>query len=217
MVAPSLMKSRCAPTVGLRHTVAHTPLLRPSSAPWKACSASSATAVTCTTSTIAPIAAPRGAAIGSSCMLRQNARASNVKTAAASGSMSAAAPVDDGKSSFMQAVFNVVNVIMGVGLLTLPFALKSSGWVGLGLLWVMGIITNYTGKALVECAQKVAEKQGLGEEKVLGYEDIAEAAFGKIGRLLISSIIYTELFGTCCLLFILEGDNLFQLLGTSSG
>jgi vesicular inhibitory amino acid transporter len=39
---------------------------------------------------------------------------------------------------------------------------------------------------------------------VPGYEEIAEAAFGKAGRAVISAIIYTELFGTCCLLFILQ-------------
>lgn len=44
------------------------------------------------------------------------------------------------------AVSMQVNVMMGVGLLSLPFALKSSGWVGLVLLWLMGIVTNYTGK-----------------------------------------------------------------------
>ena len=36
------------------------------------------------------------------------------------------------------------------------------------------------------------------------YEEIAEETFGKLGRLIISAIIYVELFGTCCLLFILE-------------
>ena len=38
----------------------------------------------------------------------------------------------------------------------------------------------------------------------VGYEEIAEAAFGPLGRLLVSAIIYVELFGTCALLFILE-------------
>lgn len=42
-------------------------------------------------------------------------------------------------------VSSQVNVMMGVGLLSLPFALKSSGWIGIGLLWLMGIVTNYTG------------------------------------------------------------------------
>lgn len=40
--------------------------------------------------------------------------------------------------------------MMGMGLLSLPFALKSSGWVGIGLLWLMGIVTNYTGGARQE-------------------------------------------------------------------
>ncbi|MEW5303382.1 MAG: hypothetical protein WDW36_006081 [Sanguina aurantia] len=115
-------------------------------------------------------------------------------------------------STVTQAVFNVVNVMMGVGLLSLPFALKSSGWIGIGLLWLMGFVANYTGKALVQCANTVAKQRNLGNTPV-GYEDIAEAAFGKIGKLVISSIIYVELFGTCALLFILEGDNLFKLMG----
>eukprot|EP00983_Pelagomonas_calceolata_P058259 1145413-Pelagomonas_calceolata.AAC.8 len=58
-------------------------------------------------------------------------------------------------------------------------------------------------KALVECANKVAENRGQ-PGAVVGYEEIAEAAFGKFGKALISAIIYIELFGTCCVLFILE-------------
>ncbi|PNH12095.1 Vacuolar amino acid transporter 1 [Tetrabaena socialis] len=101
-----------------------------------------------------------------------------------------------------RAVFNVVNVMMGVGLLSLPFALKSSGWVGLLVLWVMGIATNYTAKVLCECAEAVTARNPGGG--AVSYEDIAEAAFGPIGRVIISAIIYVELFGTCALLFILE-------------
>ncbi|KXZ56682.1 hypothetical protein GPECTOR_1g614 [Gonium pectorale] len=104
---------------------------------------------------------------------------------------------------------------MGVGLLSLPFALKSSGWVGILVLWVMGIATNYTAKALCECADAVAKRNGPSAGPV-GYEEIAEAAFGPIGRLIISTIIYVELFGTCALLFILEGDNMFKLFGATS-
>jgi len=61
----------------------------------------------------------------------------------------------------------------------------------------------FPGKALVECANKVAEQRGQ-PGSVVGYEEIAEAAFGRLGRAIISAIIYTELFGTCCVLFILE-------------
>lgn len=39
---------------------------------------------------------------------------------------------------------------------------------------------------------------------MIGYEDIGEAAFGCLGRKIVSSIVYIELLGTCALLFILE-------------
>ncbi len=60
------------------------------------------------------------------------------------------------------------------------------------------------GKALVECAQEVVKRRNAPAGTVVGYEQIAEEAFGRLGRLIISAIIYVELFGTCCLLFILQ-------------
>ncbi len=72
------------------------------------------------------------------------------------------------------------------------------------------------GKLLIECAGQVAARRQLPKGTVVGYEEIAEESFGKLGRLLISSIIYIELFGTCALLFILEvwvGYNLIRVFG----
>lgn len=59
-------------------------------------------------------------------------------------------------------------------------------------------------KALCECAAAVVKRRGLPAGTLVGYEEIAEESFGKLGRAVISAIIYTELFGTCALLFILE-------------
>lgn len=48
----------------------------------------------------------------------------------------------DGKSSVAQCVFNLANILMGVGLLGLPYALKCAGWIGgLGSLLIFGFIT----------------------------------------------------------------------------
>ncbi|CAL8465508.1 g5044 [Coccomyxa elongata] len=124
-----------------------------------------------------------------------------------------------GNASFFQAVMNVLNILTGVGLLSIPFALRQAGWAGLGILWLLGIVTNYTGKALVECHDEVsrrakAESTNGSPPPMIGYEDIGAAAFGALGRTIVSSVMYIELLGTCALLFILEGDNLFQLMGT---
>ena len=50
-----------------------------------------------------------------------------------------------GNASFHQAVMNVLNILTGVGLLSIPFALRQAGWAGLGILWLLGFVTNYTG------------------------------------------------------------------------
>ena len=52
-------------------------------------------------------------------------------------------------------------------------------------------------------AQRKAAAQG-GQVAPVGYEDVGEAAFGALGRAVVSTSIYTELLGTAALLFILE-------------
>ena len=107
------------------------------------------------------------------------------------------------RSSTTQAMANTVNILLGVGTLSVPFALAEAGWSGLGVLAVLGVTTNYTGKILIKCQRRSA---------CASYEDIGEAAFGRAGRSFITSVLYTELIGTAGLFFILEGDHLAKLL-----
>lgn len=112
-------------------------------------------------------------------------------------------PVPTRRSSTTQAMANTVNILLGVGTLSVPFALAEAGWSGLGVLAVLGVATNYTGKILIKCQRRSA---------CASYEDIGEAAFGRAGRGFITSVLYTELIGTAGLFFILEGDHLAKLL-----
>jgi solute carrier family 32 (vesicular inhibitory amino acid transporter) len=116
----------------------------------------------------------------------------------------------------------MLNILLGVGLLSLPFAFKQAGWAGLPILAVMGLATSYTGqrrhraeplpdsglvlrwmmldtccspataKAVVECIETVCKREGRDLHDV-GYEDVAEAAYGKAGRAIVSTTIYIEL------------------------
>lgn len=130
------------------------------------------------------------------------------------------APIDvTGKTNgatFFQAVCNVLNILLGVGLLSLPFAFRQAGWAGLPILGVMGIATSYTGKAIAECIDTICKREGRDPHDV-GYEDVAQVAYGKLGRLVVSATIYTELYGICALLFIIMGDNLHHLLAAHLG
>ncbi|GAB2221823.1 hypothetical protein Droror1_Dr00013013 [Drosera rotundifolia] len=108
-----------------------------------------------------------------------------------------------GGSNFIKACFNGTNVFLGIGLLTVSYALSSIGWLGLSLFFVVGVIAFYTGVLLTRCMDL--------SPSIQSYLDIAECAFGKTGRIMVIVIMNTELYLIGTGLLILEGDNLYKL------
>mmetsp|Transcript_25214 Transcript_25214/g.42238 ORF Transcript_25214/g.42238 Transcript_25214/m.42238 type:complete len:490 (+) Transcript_25214:120-1589(+) len=123
-----------------------------------------------------------------------------------------------GDATFEQSLFNSVNILLGVGLLSVPYAIAEGGWAALLVLLILGLTTNYTGKILIKCqeSQCLLPDDSLepGCVPLGSYEAVGEAAFGPLGRKIITSVLYTELIGTCGLFFILEGDHISVLLNS---
>ncbi|XP_021620960.1 amino acid transporter AVT1D isoform X2 [Manihot esculenta] len=107
------------------------------------------------------------------------------------------------ESSFAQAVLNGINILCGIGLLTTPYAVKEGGWLSLSILLLFGIVCCYTGALLKKCLES---SPGLRT-----YPDIGQAAFGVAGRLLISTLLYFELYAACVEYIIMMSDNLSTL------
>ncbi|RPB00120.1 hypothetical protein L873DRAFT_1681359 [Choiromyces venosus 120613-1] len=111
-----------------------------------------------------------------------------------------------GQSTLPQTVFNSVNVLIGIGLLSLPLGLRYSGWlIGSIFLVCSALITNYTGKLLSRCLDKSPN------QSLVTYSDIAYIAYGHKSRICVSILFSLELMAACVALVVLFSDNLNAL------
>uniref|UniRef100_A0A0C9S641 TSA: Wollemia nobilis Ref_Wollemi_Transcript_11975_2347 transcribed RNA sequence n=1 Tax=Wollemia nobilis TaxID=56998 RepID=A0A0C9S641_9CONI len=105
--------------------------------------------------------------------------------------------------NFGHALLNGMNVLCGVGILSTPYAVKEGGWLGMTVLFAFALLSCYTGILLRYCLES-----GPGLET---YPDIGQAAFGTAGRVVVSIVLYLELYACCVEYIILESDNLSSL------
>ncbi|KAF2091118.1 hypothetical protein K490DRAFT_33759 [Saccharata proteae CBS 121410] len=110
-----------------------------------------------------------------------------------------------GQSTLPQTIFNSVNVLIGVGLLSLPLAFKYSGWiVGMCFLLFSAITTSYTAKLLAKCLDT--------DNSLITFADIAYVCFGSRARVAVSILFSLELLATCVALVVLFADSLDALI-----
>lgn len=110
-----------------------------------------------------------------------------------------------GRSTVPQTVFNSVNVLIGVGLLSLPLGLKYSGWlIGLLFLVYSAVSTAYTAKVLAKCLD--------ADRSLVTYADLAYISFGHRARVVTSVLFCLELLGACVALVVLFADSLDALI-----
>ncbi|KAK1563876.1 hypothetical protein Q3G72_034449 [Acer saccharum] len=106
-------------------------------------------------------------------------------------------------SGVLKACFNATNAFLGIGLLTVPYALSSGGWLSLTLFLSVAAITFYTGILLKRCMDT--------DPSIKSYLDIADCAFGAKGRITVLINMNSECYLVAVGLLILESDNLHKL------
>ncbi|KAL1564312.1 Amino acid transporter avt1j [Salvia divinorum] len=114
-----------------------------------------------------------------------------------------------GSTSFFKTCFNGVNALSGVGILSVPYALSSGGWLSLILFFLIAGCTYYTSLLIKRCMDL--------DTNIQTYPDIGERAFGSNGRRIVSVTMNVELYLVATGFVILEGDNLQNLFPAVGG
>ncbi|KAK7746130.1 hypothetical protein SLS62_009509 [Diatrype stigma] len=109
-----------------------------------------------------------------------------------------------GQSTLPQTVMNATNVLIGVGLLSLPMGLKYAGWVcGMVILGLCALVTSWTARILAKCMNL--------DPTMITFSDIAYISFGRKARIVTSVLFTLELLAACVALIVLFADSLALL------
>ncbi|KAL3694332.1 hypothetical protein R1sor_007983 [Riccia sorocarpa] len=108
-----------------------------------------------------------------------------------------------GTSSFWQATSNTVALLLGTGMLALPYAVMLGGWSSLALLAFFAIMFCYTGCLLGSCMKE--------NPLLTTYQEIAGSALGLRGRILFTIFFYVEVLANRVGFLISVGDNLARI------
>lgn len=100
---------------------------------------------------------------------------------------------------------------VGTGALSLPYALRQGGWIGILILFLAWFMSVTTGRLLIECLY------AGGPKRLSSYKDIGTVAFGPIGGWVIFFFNFIILIGASILYFVLIGQNLHTLLKGTPG
>lgn len=140
------------------------------------------------------------------------------------------------KATFAQCVFNMCNILMGVGMLGLPFVFKSAGWLGGmvvtivlgGITWRTAILigrqlngdhrpSNFFDDSPFKSPVIPGSAPGARiRSPMTSFPQIAREAFGHRGSIVLSSILYFELFSCLCIFLVTVGDHLVILFPSVS-
>mmetsp|Transcript_40458 Transcript_40458/g.84656 ORF Transcript_40458/g.84656 Transcript_40458/m.84656 type:complete len:632 (+) Transcript_40458:79-1974(+) len=117
--------------------------------------------------------------------------------------------VKEHKSSVAGATSNLVNAIIGAGIVGIPFAIHNAGLVaGICLVILCALLTEKSLRMLIDTAKHIG---------VPSYETLFESTYGTFGFYFISMNMLIIAYGGCLSYLILIKDTLPVLLGVEKG
>lgn len=115
--------------------------------------------------------------------------------------------VEESKSTVFGATANLINAIVGSGIVGIPYAIQQAGLVaGVGLVCLCALLTEKSLRLLVETAKHASAPS---------YETTMEAAFGRAGFLFVSINMFIMSYGAMLSYLMIVKDTLPYVLGVT--
>jgi proton-coupled amino acid transporter len=122
-------------------------------------------------------------------------------------------------STNTQTFANIIKANIGSGILGMPFAFKSSGYLlGTIALVILGWLAIHNTILLIKCKKYLNKLRTLRNEKteseeIITYGQVGKATFGPIGDIVISTFLIFTQCGFCCAYLIFICENLSDMTG----
>ncbi len=121
---------------------------------------------------------------------------------------------DDRGASFGLTMFNLLPMLCGAAIFTLPNAVAVGGYVTIPFFILISIMADFTSMILVDSMYEVSPKSKKLKRTKLDYVEIARAAFGKPGGRLINFILIFYLYAVNVVSLVLIGKSVYAILAS---
>merc|ERR1719343_163255 len=128
-------------------------------------------------------------------------RAPQSERPSSNGKFDASEGGEVGTSSTCGAAFNIFCAVVGTGMLQQAYGAAQTGWVGAGVMLVMGVLACYTAVILIRCIGLAREIQASAQ----GANKEGQAAFGWPGRVFIEVQMHVSLVMVATVYNLLSG------------
>lgn len=114
----------------------------------------------------------------------------------------------ENKSTLLGCSANLINAIVGSGIVGLPFAVQQAGFVaGIFLIVLCAILTEKSLRLLIETAKHA---------QVPTYEMVAEAAFGRYGFIFVALNMFIMSYGAMLSYLMIVKDTFSSVFGVAA-
>jgi hypothetical protein len=111
----------------------------------------------------------------------------------------------ENKSTIAGCTANIINAIVGAGIVGLPYAIRQTGFIsGIILIIFCGLMCDKSLRLLVETAKHA---------HVPSYETVAEAAFGRFGFLFVALNMFVMSYGAMLSYLMIVKDTFSAVFG----